>query len=346
MGGGQPGSRRRPTGGFGFNPSVLYPPDVFPGARDVDTPYGIIKVFEWGPVNGEKVLIMQGIGTPSLGYAGLAHEVVANGYRVMTYDYFGRGHSDSPTDIPHDLRLYLSQLLLVLASSPLPWTGNEAFHLLGYSLGGGLAAAIATHYPQLLRSLTIVCPGGLVRSTTQLSFLERMLYSKGFLPDWLLRTLMRRRLDPGHGRDNANVPVEFEGGEKEEGNVKMPSWEDLMRWQLGMNEGFVTAYLSTFQHAPIYDQHDKDWVVLRDVLAQRRGLDPPPGLMGGTMCIILGGDDVYVHKHELIQDAMDVLGEDGVEIHVLEGGHEIAIAKGKEVAQVAINSWRGKAPKG
>jgi pimeloyl-ACP methyl ester carboxylesterase len=236
-------------------------------------------------------------------------------------------------------------MLLVLASSPLPWTGNEAFHLLGYSLGGGLAAAIATHYPHLLRSLTIICPGGLVRSTTQLSFLERMLYSKGFLPDWLLRILMRRRLDPGQGRDNANVPVEFEGGEKEEGTVEMPSWEDLMRWQLDMNEGFVTAYLSTFQHAPIYDQHDKDWVVLRDVLEKRRSRDPPPGLIGGTVCIVLGEDDVYVHKHELIQDAMNVLGEDGVEIHVLEGGHEIAIAKGKEVAQVAMNSWRGKAPK-
>jgi hypothetical protein len=63
----------------------VYPPDVFAGARDVVTPYGTIKVFEWGPVNGEKVLIMQGIGTPSLGYAGLAHELVANGYRVMTY---------------------------------------------------------------------------------------------------------------------------------------------------------------------------------------------------------------------------------------------------------------------
>jgi hypothetical protein len=49
------------------------------------TPYGTIKVFEWGPEDGEKVLIIQGIGTPSLGYAGIANELVANGYRVMTY---------------------------------------------------------------------------------------------------------------------------------------------------------------------------------------------------------------------------------------------------------------------
>jgi pimeloyl-ACP methyl ester carboxylesterase len=243
------------------------------------------------------------------------------------------------------LRLYLSQLLLVLASSPLPWTGKEAFHLLGYSLGGGLAAAIASYYPQLIRSLTIVCPGGLVRSTTQLSFVDRLLYSNGFFPDWWLRAVMRRRLDPGRGGSSHDVPVEFKGGE-EEGEERMPSWEDMMRWQLDMNEGFITAYLSTFQHAPIYDQHQNEWSVLRDVLEQRRLDDPPPGLVGGRLCIVLGAEDVYVHKDELIQDAIDVLGEDSVNIRVLEGGHEIAIAKGKEVAQVAMQSWTANPRRG
>ncbi|KAK0386846.1 hypothetical protein NLU13_5159 [Sarocladium strictum] len=315
----------------------IYPQNVYPGARDVATPYGTIKVFEWGPEEGDKVLIIQGIGTPSLGYAGIANELVANGCRVMTYDYFGRGHSDSPTDVPHDLRLYLSQMLLVLASSPLPWTGNAAFHLLGYSLGGGLAAAIAAYYPHLLRSLTIVCPGGLVRSATQLSLTDRVLYSDSFLPKWLLRVMMRRRLDPGAAGSSHDVPVEFQGGRESETN--MPTWEDLMRWQLAMNEGFIDAYLSTFQHAPIYDQHEKDWRLLRDVLADRRKDHTIPGLTGGRMCIVLGAEDIYVNKDELIQDAVTVLGSEAVDIHVLEGGHEVAIANGREVAQVAMKSW-------
>lgn len=66
----------------------VYPPHRYPGARDVVTPFGTIKVFEWGPEDGEKVLLMQGIGTPSLGYAGIANELVANGYRVMTFGQF------------------------------------------------------------------------------------------------------------------------------------------------------------------------------------------------------------------------------------------------------------------
>ena len=64
---------------------AVYPQDIYPGGRDVVAPYGTIKVFEWGPEDGEKVLIMQGIGTPSLGYADMAKEFVSKGYRVMTY---------------------------------------------------------------------------------------------------------------------------------------------------------------------------------------------------------------------------------------------------------------------
>lgn len=41
-----------------------YPPDVLPGARDVETPYGSIRVYEWGPEDGERVLFVHGISTP------------------------------------------------------------------------------------------------------------------------------------------------------------------------------------------------------------------------------------------------------------------------------------------
>lgn len=44
-----------------------YPPDVLPGRRDVDSPYGSIRVYEWGPEDGRKVLMIPGIATPCLG---------------------------------------------------------------------------------------------------------------------------------------------------------------------------------------------------------------------------------------------------------------------------------------
>lgn len=43
-----------------------YPPDVLPGARNVNSPYGIIRVYEWGPEGGRKVLLVHGISTPCI----------------------------------------------------------------------------------------------------------------------------------------------------------------------------------------------------------------------------------------------------------------------------------------
>ena len=43
-----------------------YPPDVLPGARDVTSPYGTMRVYEWGPEEGRKVLLVHGITTPCI----------------------------------------------------------------------------------------------------------------------------------------------------------------------------------------------------------------------------------------------------------------------------------------
>ncbi len=43
-----------------------YPPDLLPGARDVTSPYGNVRVYEWGPEDGGKVLLVHGISTPCI----------------------------------------------------------------------------------------------------------------------------------------------------------------------------------------------------------------------------------------------------------------------------------------
>ena len=43
-----------------------YPPDALPGARDVKSPYGSLRVYEWGPESGRKLLLVHGISTPCI----------------------------------------------------------------------------------------------------------------------------------------------------------------------------------------------------------------------------------------------------------------------------------------
>jgi hypothetical protein len=70
-------------------PEVLraspYPPDAFEGARDVQTPYGSIRVYEWGPKDGKRVLLIHGMSTPSVALSDLAHKLVKRGCRVMLF---------------------------------------------------------------------------------------------------------------------------------------------------------------------------------------------------------------------------------------------------------------------
>ncbi|KAI9040689.1 alpha/beta hydrolase [Aspergillus affinis] len=227
-----------------------YPVDASPGGRTV---YGTIQVFEWGPENGEKVLLVHGLGTPCIALGDMAKEFVRRGYRVMIFDLFGRGHSETPNDLPHDARLYTTQILLVLSSSPLSWTGSSAFHIVRFSLGGSIAVAFAAYHAILLRSITVICPGGLIRTSH---------ISRRNIPDRA----------QGADMDFDAVPIAADRPQVRIG--------DVIRWQLRANPGFVPSYLSTIRGSLVFRRHDQMWKVLRDELARRRTPDGPPGLPG------------------------------------------------------------------
>lgn len=65
-----------------------YRMDEFPGGRQVRTAYGTIHVFEWGPEDGEKVVLLHGIGTPCIALGDMAREFVAKGCRIMLFGEF------------------------------------------------------------------------------------------------------------------------------------------------------------------------------------------------------------------------------------------------------------------
>ena len=65
-----------------------YPLDALPGARDIPSPYGCIRVYEWGPEDGRKVLMVHGISTPCLALGAVAHGLVEKGCRVMLFDLY------------------------------------------------------------------------------------------------------------------------------------------------------------------------------------------------------------------------------------------------------------------
>lgn len=83
-----PSPRRPSIPDASANDSHPLPNDVLPGARDVASPYGTLRVYEWGPVDGPKVLFVHGITTPCVSLGGIAHALVDRGCRVMLFDLY------------------------------------------------------------------------------------------------------------------------------------------------------------------------------------------------------------------------------------------------------------------
>jgi orotate phosphoribosyltransferase len=50
--------------------------------------YGTMRVFEWGPENGRKVLLVHGLTTSCLAVGPVAHGLVEKGCRVMLFVSF------------------------------------------------------------------------------------------------------------------------------------------------------------------------------------------------------------------------------------------------------------------
>ncbi|KAF5539597.1 2-hydroxy-6-oxo-6-phenylhexa-2 4-dienoate hydrolase [Fusarium mexicanum] len=332
--------------------NLVYHPDQFPGARDVETPYGSIRVYEFGPEDGEKVLFVHGISTPCITLGPIALGLAKRGYRVMLFvsfllsaysrspawlmsleDLFGRGFSDGVADIPHDARLYVSQMLLVLASSPLAWTGTDAFRLVGYSLGGGIAVHFANAFPNLVRDLVLLAPAGLIRAAS-FGRVSRFLFVSGLVPERILAVATRSRLQKpiaSSAKPPPKTPIEavttppLNVAEAEvapaSGEAVTPLEQRVMeyvRWMVTHHNGFVPAFMSSIRFAPLTDQHEA-WAKL-----SKRA--------PGTTAILLARSDEIIDPDSYRRDALSLVGgEHHVRWRILPGSHDFVMTHAGDI---------------
>ncbi|KAJ7059763.1 Alpha/Beta hydrolase protein [Mycena amicta] len=129
----------------------LYPEDWTSGGAYVTLPMGRMRYWLVGPESGKKVVLIPGLTTPSFAFAPIVPILVAGGLRVLMYDLFGRGYSDAPRTATYDANLYVTQLALLLQY--LRW---ERTGVVGYSMGGPIAAAFVASFPHLVESKVVL----------------------------------------------------------------------------------------------------------------------------------------------------------------------------------------------
>lgn len=106
-----------------------------------------------GSGGGRCVCLLPGFTMPSALYAPIARALCARGHSVVAIDYWGRGHSDRPSDGDFSLESHACEVLMLLQHLRI-----DRCCLIGFSYGAAVAAAAAQRMEAAVDCLAFVSP--------------------------------------------------------------------------------------------------------------------------------------------------------------------------------------------
>lgn len=196
------------------------------GSSFADLSEGTVHYRLEGPQHAPTLVLIHGFSTPSFVWNDYFAPLTQAGFRVLSFDNYGRGFSDRPEG-PYTAertdRLIIELLTHVGITRPV--------HLVGYSMGGATAAIFAERHPAKVRSLNLIAPGG----TGDRPLLVNLL-TFPVIGDWIISALGPSLV-----------------GDKRAAAEKSPNPEMFLanfQMQAGF-AGYYEALLSTLRHYPL-----------------------------------------------------------------------------------------------
>lgn len=133
--------------------------------------------YRWsGGARGPVIVAVHGLTTPAVVWDALIPYLTAVGFRVLSYDLYGRGYSDAPRG-KQDIAFFVAQLDELLADQRV----NEDITLMGYSMGGSIVTAFAAAQPHRIARVFLVASAGMELRETKLDIFCRKVPVLG---DW------------------------------------------------------------------------------------------------------------------------------------------------------------------
>ena len=200
---------------------------------------GRIHYIDRGPKDGAVIVMVHGFSTPHFIFEQNAQALIAEGYRVIQFDHFGRGWSDRPTTV-YDAAFYEKELLQFLDTLGL----TDPIGLVGLSMGGAITMDFLANHPSRVSRLFLFVPAGLTLSTDSNSISNRILMTP-VIGDWLWRLSARTVLTYGHEERQLELA---------EDNRLQGDLTEQMQYR-----GYFPALLSTYLAFPLSD-HDESFV--------------------------------------------------------------------------------------
>ena len=106
-----------------------------------------------GPEEGPLVVLVHGFSVAAYTWEHTVPALTDAGFRVLTYDLYGRGYSDRPPG-PYDLNLFTTQLDELLTALQF----DQPVDVVGLSMGGYISAEFAARHPERVRRVALLAP--------------------------------------------------------------------------------------------------------------------------------------------------------------------------------------------
>ena len=272
---------------------------------------------------------------------------------VLTADLWGRGYSDTPLDVPHDSRLFTSQIFFALVSSKLSWTGAHSggFSIVGFSLGGGITMSFVAHFPYLVNSIVLLAPGGILRYIPT-EYQNPIFHYASLVPAEYLRRVVGKLLGVSMSKEaerNMDNVGEYatrpEDIRKASANDKStPDIPGIVQWQFDNHRGFCYSFANTIQHGPIMNQ-DLDWIKVCDIIKGKCSASQTSHkrskLWNSKLLVIFGDDDGVVVADDVSKDLNQMLGgAEHLSIEIVPGGHGFPVPGCDEVVKHICRFWQ------
>lgn len=124
------------------------------GGSYIKLPDGMTHYELTGPGDGQVAILIHGATIPMYVWDAQVAPLTAAGYRVLRYDMYGRGYSDRPAGGNYSQAFYRKQLADLLDALKI----SQPVHLIGVSMGGGLAVDFTANHPDRVKDLVLVAP--------------------------------------------------------------------------------------------------------------------------------------------------------------------------------------------
>ena len=259
--------------------------------------------YRWFGSEGPVAICVHGLSTPSFVWEAVAERLVAAGYRVLTYDLYGRGLSDCPKG-PQTPAFFNQQLLDLMADQGI----EQADLMCGYSMGGSVVTGFAAAHPDLAKRYAIIAPGGLRHD---LGSVARFVAKVPVLGDWLYHMRGAADLRKGIRAEAATVTSHV---------------ENIFAQQIAATyrKGFTPAVLSSLRH------------MLRGVMeAEHRAIHAT-----GTPLLAVWAEDDAVIPIEG-KDILAELNPNATQVVIKGEGHEVTYSAPDQVAGAVLDWAKG-----